>query len=238
MRTRSGSDYAHDTTLNSPPSQSTMEMDALDVAITSLDVTGPLTTEHLVQLLRGLAKTISGKVDLLIAKKDSEIKALNTRVSELEEKCDELEQYSRRNIIRIRGIPEKTGEETDAVVRELAATKLGVNIDAHDIVRSHRVGRTGDDKATPRDVIASFTSHNTKSAIMRNGRKLKGSRIFINEDMTRIRGKIAWEARQLRRDGKLIDTWTRDGIIFVKKTENNVKSFTAVNAWKVFKEQL
>ena len=25
-------------------------------------------------------------------------------------------------------------------------------------------------------------------------------------------------------------TWTRDGIIFVKKTENNVKSFTAVNA--------
>ena len=153
MRTRSGSDYAHDTTLNSPPSQSTMEMDALDVAITSLDVTGPLTTEHLAQLLRGLAKTISGKVDLLIAKKDSEIKALNTRVSELEEKCDELEQYSRRNIIRIRG--------------------LGVKIDAHDIVRSHRVGRTGDDKATPRDGIASFTNHNTKSAIMRNGRKLK-----------------------------------------------------------------
>ncbi len=135
-------------------------------------------------------------------------------------------------------LPEKAGEETDAVVRELAETKLDVKIAAHDIVRSHRVGRKGDDKATPRDVIASFTTHNTKSAIMRNGRKLKGSRIYINEDMTRIRGKIAWEARQLRRDGKLIDTWTRDGIIFVKKSENNVKSFTAITALKLFTEHL
>ena len=143
MRTRSGSDYAHDTTPYCSSSQSTMEMDALNAAITSLDVTGPLTTEHLAQLLRGLAKTITGKFDLLIAKNNSEIKALNTKVSELEEKCDELEQYSRRNVIRIRGIPEKAGEETDAVVQELAETKLDVKIAAHDIVRSHRVGGRG-----------------------------------------------------------------------------------------------
>ena len=104
MRTRLGSDDAHDTMLYCPPSQSTMEMDALDAAITSIDVTGTLTTEHLAQLLRGLAKTITGKFDLLIAKKNSESKELNTRVGELEEKCDVLEQYSRRNVIRIRGI--------------------------------------------------------------------------------------------------------------------------------------
>ena len=73
---------------------------------------------------------------------------------------------------------------------------------------------------------------------MRNGQTLKGSRIYINEDMTRIRGKIAWEAHQLRHDGKLIDTWTRDGIIFVKKSENNIKLFTAITAWKLFTEQL
>ena len=46
------------------------------------------------------------------------------------------------------------------------------------------------------------------------------------------------EVRQLRREGRLMDTWTRDGIIFVKKTESNIKSFKAVNAWKLFKEQL
>ena len=53
-------------------------MDALDTAITSLDVTGPLTTEHLAQLLRGLAKTITGKFDLLLAKKYSEFKGPET----------------------------------------------------------------------------------------------------------------------------------------------------------------
>ena len=93
------------------------------------------------------------------------------------------------------------------------AILLNLKIATHDIVRSHRVGLNGEDMATPRDVIASFTSHSTKNAIMRNGGKLKGSRIYVNEDMTRIRGKIAWEARQLRREGKLLDTWTRDGII-------------------------
>ena len=173
--------------------------------------------------------------NLQLAKKNSEIKELNTRVTEHENKCDELEQYSRRNVIRIRGIPEKAGEETDAVVCELAEKKLDVKIAAHDIVRSHRVGRKGEGKATPLDVIASFTTHNVKTAIMRNGKNLKGSQVFVNEDMTRIRGKIAWEARQLRRDGKVLDTWTRDGIIFVKKSENHIKSF---HAWRLFMEQL
>ena len=201
-----------------------MEIDALDAAIISLDVTGPLTTEHLAQLLRGLAKTITGKFDLLIAKKNSEIKALNTRVSELEEKCDEMEQYSRRNVIRIRGILEKAGEETDALVRELAETKLDVKIPAHDIVRPHRVGRKGEDKATSRDVIASFTTHNTKSTTMRNGRKLKGSRIYINGDMTRIRGKIAWEARQLRRDGVVTVSWLTHGHETVSYSWRKVKT--------------
>ena len=69
MRTRSDSDYAHDTMAYCQPSQSTMEMDVLDAAITLLNVTGRLMTEHLAQLLRGLAKTITGKFDLLIAKK-------------------------------------------------------------------------------------------------------------------------------------------------------------------------
>ena len=81
--------------------------------------------------------------NLLLAKNNSEIKELNTRVTE-QNKCDELEQYSRRNVIRIRGIPEKAGEETDAVIRELVEKKLGVKIAAHDIVRSHRVGRKGE----------------------------------------------------------------------------------------------
>ena len=240
MRTRSGSDYRSDIPPFDTPTKNhpTMEMDALEAAITSLDVAQPLTTDHLAQLLRGLALTITNKFDRLLAKKDDQIRDLQSRVSGLEEKCDDLEQYSRRNIVRIRGIPERRDEDTDEMVKELAAQKLEVKVGYSDIVRSHRIGRKNDDKATPRDIIVSFTSHNTKTAIMRNGRKLKGTKIFINEDLTKIRGAIAWEARKLRREGKLIDTWTRDGMIYIKLAENQIKSFTAARPWKLFVDKL
>ena len=45
-------------------------------------------------------------------------------------------------------------------------------------------------------------------------------RLYINEDLTKTRAEVAARARQLKRDGKLDDTWTRDGIIFVKKGDS------------------
>ena len=69
---------------------------------------------------------------------------------------------------------------------------------------------------------------------MQSGRKLKGTHIYVNEDLTKTRGTIAWEARKLKREGKVVDTWTRDGTVFVKVGENNIKPFRSVKAWKAF----
>ena len=172
-----------------------------------------------------------------LAKKDAQIQDLQSRVRKLEETCDELEQYSRRNTVRIRGIPEALNENTDALVKELAARKLEVPVADHDVVRSHRVGRKEDDPRTPRDLIVRFTTHNTKVAVMRAARQLRGSSTLLNEDMTRTRSTIAWEARNLKRDNKLTGTWTRDGIIFIKR-DNLIKSFTSARAWKEFRGKL
>ena len=83
-----------------------MEMDALDAAISSLDTNAPVTTEALAQLLRGLAVTITKSLNDTIPKKDAQIEDLQVRVVSLEERCDDLEQYSRRNTVRIRGLAE------------------------------------------------------------------------------------------------------------------------------------
>ena len=257
MRTRSGSDYQSSQTSKpeenptTPPeenrsatpdlNQSAMAapMDALDAAITSLDIGCPATNESLAQMLRGLAQTLTKSFGNIIAKKDAEIRELKVRVTTLEEKTDELEQYSRRNTIRIRGIPEAPNEDTDALVKDVAAKKLDVQLTKHDFVRSHRVGRKSETQHTPRDVIVRFTTHNTKVAVMRNAaRKLKGTNIFVNEDLTKVRSTIAWEARRLKRESKVADTWTRDGIVFVKVGENSIKSFTAERMWKAFKDKL
>ena len=253
MRTRAGSDYnlvdqpihqsnqspdgsltpcaAPASNVTPPP---TMEMDALEDAITSLDMVGPVTNEAIAQLLRGLATTIKKSVNATIERKDAEIRDLQTRLTNVEERCDDLEQYSRRNTVRIRGVGEALNENTDIVVKELAARKLSVDISDSDVVRSHRVGRRAEDRSTPRDIIVRFTTHNTKTAVMRSARKLKGTHVFINEDLTKTRATIAWEARTLKRERKISDTWTRDGVIFVKKGESGIQSFTTQRAWKAF----
>ena len=53
---------------------------------------------------------------------------------------DDIEQYGRRNILRVSGILENGNEDTDVIVKQLA-DKLGVSISPFKIDRSHRVER-------------------------------------------------------------------------------------------------
>ncbi|XP_072165322.1 uncharacterized protein [Diadema setosum] len=62
------------------------------------------------------------------------------QIQSLENKAKESEQYSRRNCLRVFGIPEVRGENTDDIVLKLAKEKLGIEIDINDIDRSHRTG--------------------------------------------------------------------------------------------------
>ena len=132
MRTRSGSNYDLVDQPNQCPDDSltpcaapasdvtpppAMEMDALEDAITLLDMVGPVTNEAIAQLLRGLATTIKTSVNATIARKDAEIRDLQIRLTNVEERCDDLEQYSRRNTVRIRGVAEAQNENTDCVVK-------------------------------------------------------------------------------------------------------------------------
>ena len=48
----------------------------------------------------------------------------------------------------------------------------------------------------------------------------------------------AWEARNLKRDKKILDTWTRDGVVFVKTADNNIKAYTTERHWKAFTNNL
>ena len=45
----------------------------------------------------------------------------------------------------------------------------------------------------------------------------------INEDLTKLRMDWAKRARKLKVDGKALETWTRDGIIFVKISEKRIE---------------
>ncbi|KAJ4426805.1 hypothetical protein ANN_26604 [Periplaneta americana] len=60
------------------------------------------------------------------------IEQRDRKIGELKEKVDDLEQYQRRQCVRIFGIEEEVGENTDKLVVELAMN-IGVELKVEDI---------------------------------------------------------------------------------------------------------
>ena len=52
--------------------------------------------------------------------------------------------------------------------------------------------------------------------------------MFLNEDLTPRREKLAWKARDLRRKRTVANTWTRDGEVFLKE-HNAVQAVIATD---------
>ena len=72
---------------------------------------------------------------------EKQLKTQEESTNILQNKCNDAEQYSRRNCIRVFGVPETTGEQTDDVIMSIAKEKLGVELQPKDLDRSHWIGR-------------------------------------------------------------------------------------------------
>lgn len=152
--------------------------------------------------------------------------ALKKRVSTLEAQMDASEQYSRRNSLRISGIPETVNDDTDQIVLHVAET-VGVNISPSEIDRSHRLGRPGNRQI--RDILVKFTSYRARERLMKNRRNLKTSElrgVFVNEDLTKVRSKLLFEARKCVKTKHLLGAWSSDGRILVKDKKGTVAVVT------------
>ena len=66
------------------------------------------------------------------------------------------------------------------------------------------------------DIVLRVTNRKTKVTLLRNAKLLKGTRVFFNEHLTRRNAQIAREARRLKREKKIISTWTRNCKVFIK----------------------
>ena len=47
-------------------------------------------------------------------------------------------------------------------------------------------------------------------------------RVFVNKDLTAARAALASETRQLKKAGKILDTWTVNGKVMVKNRRNEI----------------
>ena len=173
--------------------------DVMSVAITEKLV--ELTTEVTVLKKENIA--LKGKLNML-----------QTKCDELDAKQDDLEQYGRRNCLRLHtAIPEVRDEDTDEIVIQ-AAQAIGANVTREDISRSHRVGRKRDDK--PRAIIFRLLSYRKRREIYVRRKQLPEDQ-FLTEDLTARRAHLLYLCRQLRKKEVLQYVWTSDGRVLVKE---------------------
>lgn len=164
---------------------------ALDIVVEQLQARLQAAETKSEDLVKSLEFTQAEVSDLLfelkvLQKSDSEqkgiINTLKLRIEELERRSNYQEDYNRRNNLRFTGIQEKQGEtweETAVTVTKILEEKL--QLPAIRLERAHRTG-----PVTPtrhRVIVARFERFGDREAAIRNARKLKGTGIFINEDL-------------------------------------------------------
>lgn len=182
-----------------------------------------------------IAKLVS---KIVIQKYEDQIKALSKKVSDLENtlykkneeiahaqgSINDLEQYSRRNCLRVFGIEETPGENVNTVVMNLFKNNLRVDVSTDEIDRCHRIGKSSTGKHRP--IIIKFTRYTTRAMVFQKKKNLKGSRIIIREDLTKNNLLLLNEA--VKSCGSR-NVWTKDGNIFCKNDKGDIKRVKKVS---------
>ena len=180
-----------------------MLMEAVAATITA-------TTETIKSVKRDLEEIRTGKEEILILQQSME-----TQKSETEK----LEQYSRKENVKVFGLSESDEEDLEDKIVNLASD-IGVPLERRDISVCHRLRGNG---KSPRPVIVKFVRRKTKSDIMKAKKTLKSKEqyknVYINDDLTSLRNKIV---KGMRDDDNIKKVWTIDGRIFCVMNKEGV----------------
>ncbi|KAK3868792.1 hypothetical protein Pcinc_025830 [Petrolisthes cinctipes] len=138
---------------------------------------------------------------------------LQKQIKQQSYQLEQMEQYSRRENVRIKGIRCTEGEDVTATVIKVAED-IGVTLIQGDISVCHRIG-TSSDANRPKPIIVRLARREKKIELMKNKKKLKRG-IYIDKDLTKVRSKMLYE---IRRDPQTTQTWKIDGRIFAMVNE-------------------
>ena len=190
-----------------------------------------------------VSETVKNEIVLLrkeLKEKDQVISQLQHKVISLESDNDVLEQYARRNSLRLFGLPEEEGEDTATRAVSFINNTMQVEppITMEDIDRVHRISKkkmtltpsTSDSSSPsindpkPRPIIIKFATYRARHRVISKKRNLQGTEIFLNEDLTQARSTLLYKARVMKRQKCITDVWTYDGAIVIKDKDKRIKT--------------
>ena len=141
---------------------------------------------------------------------------------------NDLEQYSRRDCVEIKGIEYTANESTDEIVVNVAK-KMGLTLTKADISVSHRLNYQAQEHSSfhdlqdlPPKIIAKFISRNVRDNFMKNKNKIKKEdRIYINESLTKENRQIFNNCLQYKKKHQFKYIWTKNGKTLLKKNDES-----------------
>lgn len=110
----------------------------------------------------------------------------------------QIEELRRKNNIVIFGVSERKEENFQKLednILDLGNSTLGVEINKTDLNYVRRIGPSREKK---RPIVVSFVSYNTKRRVLQNCYKLKGTSIFITDDLDKEQQSRRKELIQIR----------------------------------------
>ena len=128
---------------------------------------------------------------------------------------NELEQYSRRNSMRIFGIEKQTKEKLAETICKFSKQTLNIDLQPHFIDRCNPVSNYLNRNA----VLMKLVSHRHRQDTLKARRALKGSGIIIAEDITRTNYELL---RKTQKHPKILNCWTTDGKVtaIIRSSDN------------------
>ncbi|KAH3771145.1 hypothetical protein DPMN_172447 [Dreissena polymorpha] len=168
-----------------------------------------------IDLLKQESAAKNKQIEVLKTENETLQRAKNGDSISHDEFANNTEQYSRRNNLRIAGVPEDQDRQSSVSVTNkivsLVNTHLGISIEPHDIDIAHRLGKFSPNKNRP--VIVRFVRRQIKIDILRKAKLFKGSGIFVNEDLTKLNAEVLASVR-LKQPSAVDKTWSFEGKIF------------------------
>ena len=155
-------------------------------------------------------------------KMQDQIFELQQKVNLTYRKANDVEQYTRRENLRIYGIAESGVDEEGKVISETneqctqkvlnvlnSQLKLTNPVKSTDLAAAHRIGKYNSKNPNARSIIMRFVSRKTRDTIFKAKSNLKGSKWVITEDLTPYQHNLLAKTKN---DTEVCDkAWTQYG---------------------------
>ena len=144
------------------------------------------------EAMKGVMRTMASHGHGTSARSTATENRLFAAVTSLTYENDRLQQYSRRESVRIFGIRQAEGETAEQVEQKALGVfkEAGADVKEEDIAAVHRVGKVG---RGLRPILVKFVSRRKRREVMEK-KSLKGKdgyqKVYINDDLTPLRAKL------------------------------------------------